>query len=396
MPSAHDVIHGPWRAVPVLGVTQIVAWGTIFYSPVLMVPLIAAERGWSLSFAMGGFSLCLLVAGLSLPLIGRSIDRFGGHVVMTAGNLIGAAGLAGLVYAEHRAAYLGVWMLLGVGLAGSLYDSAFATLGRIFGARARSPITVLTLAGGFASTAGWPTTHFLMESFGWRGTYLIYAASLVLVCAPLHAFVLPRSRAAPPPAPDPADKTPALLPQHGAAFLLVAAAFASYAFVPSALSAHLLAVFGRSGIDAATVVLIGTLFGPAQVMARLTEFMFARNVHPLSVARLAVSMLVAAFVMLAVFGITVPTAAAFALMFGAANGLVTIARGAVPLALFGAAGYGALIGRIARPSMLMQAAAPLALAFVAERSSDPVALACAAAFAIVALSCFAAIRRPAA
>jgi MFS family permease len=396
MPSVRDVIHGPWRAVPVLGVTQILAWGTIFYSPVLTVPLIAAERGWSLSFAMGGFSLCLLVAGLASPTVGSMIDRFGGHIVMTFGSLTGALGLLALVHAEHKFAYLAVWMLLGVGLSASLYDAAFSTLGRIFGADARSPITVLTLAGGFASTVGWPSTHLLMDAVGWRGTYLVYAALLALVCAPLHALVLPRSRAhAAPPAGD--GKTPpTLLPPRGLAFLLVAAAFASYAFVPSGLSAHLLAVFGRTGIDAATVVTIGALFGPAQVAARLIEFIFAHNLHPLNLARFAVILLVAAFAMLALFGISVPTAAAFALMFGAANGLITIARGAVPLALFGASGYGALIGRIAGPSLLMQAAAPLALALVIERTSDPAALACAAAFAMVALACFAAIRRPAA
>ena len=108
--------------------------------------------------------------------------------------------------------------------------------------------------------------------------------------------------------------------------------------MPSALSAHLLAIFGRAGIDAATVVLIGALFGPAQVAARLTEFIFGRDLHPLALARFAVALLVAAFAMLALFGISVPAAAAFALMFGAANGLITIARGAVPLALFGADG----------------------------------------------------------
>ena len=395
MPSVRDVVHGPWRAVPVLGVTQIIAWGTIFYSPVLTVPLIAAERGWSLSFAMSGFSLCLLVAGLASPLVGSMIDRHGGHVVMTVGSLVGALGLVALVHAEHRISYLAVWMLLGIGLAASLYDAAFATLGRIFGTAARSPITALTLAGGFASTVGWPTTQALLGSVGWRGSYLVYAALLALVCAPLHALVLPRSRAAAPPAPaDPAARATAVLPPRGLAFLLVAAAFAGYAFVPSALSAHLLAIFGRAGIDAATVVLIGALFGPAQVAARLTEFIFGRNLHPLTLARFAVSLLVAAFAMLAVLGISVPVAAAFAVMFGAANGLITIARGAVPLALFGADGYGRLIGRIAGPSLLMQAAAPLALAFVAERLSDPAALALAAAFTVIALACFAAIRRP--
>jgi MFS family permease len=180
--------------------------------------------------------------------------------------------------------------------------------------------------------------------------------------------VLPRSRAAVDPAlADPAAKTAALLLPRGLAFLLVAAAFASYAFVPSALSAHLLAIFGRSGIDAATVVLIGALFGPAQVAARLTELVFGRGLHPLTVARFAVALLVAAFAMLALFGISAPTAAAFALMFGAANGLVTIARGAVPLALFGATGYGAVLGVIATPVLVVNAASPTVFAWIVDR-----------------------------
>ncbi len=163
MRSLRDFIVGPWRAVPVLGVTQILSWGTIFYTPVLIVPLIAAERGWSIAFAMGGFSVGLLTAGLVSPYVGRSIDRFGGHVTMTLGSLIGALGLVLIVHAANRIAYLAVWMVLGVAMAANLYDSAFATLGRIFGGAARRPITALTLAGGFASTVSWPTTHFLLE-----------------------------------------------------------------------------------------------------------------------------------------------------------------------------------------------------------------------------------------
>ncbi len=393
--SLRDFIQGPWRAVPVLGVTQILSWGSIFYTPVLIVPLIAAERSWSMAFTMGGFSVGLLTAGLVSPLVGRSIDRFGGHVTMTFGSLIGALGLLLIVHATHPIAYYAVWMVLGVAMAANLYDSAFATLGRIFGAAARRPITALTLAGGFASTVSWPVTYLLIESVGWRGAYLVYAALLACISAPLHALALPRSRAGIEVPKQGETKAPAkVLPPTGLAFVLVASAFATYAFVPSGLSAHLLAIFARNGIDAGTVVVIGALFGPAQVGARLIEFSFGRDVHPLWVARGALATLLCAFVMLFVLGVSAPVAAAFALMFGGANGLVTITRGAVPLTLFGASGYGRLIGRLAGPFLLVQAAAPLVMAFVVDRASDGVALALAAAFVAMSLVCFVAIRRP--
>lgn len=395
MTAARDFIDGPWRAVPVLGITQILSWGTIFYTPVLIVPLIAVERGWSISFAMGGFSVGLLVAGLVSPFVGRSIDRFGGHVTMTVGSLIGALGLMLIVKAAHPVAYYAVWMVLGVAMAANLYDSAFATLGRIFGAGARRPITALTLAGGFASTVSWPMTHLLIESVGWRGTYLVYAALLAGISAPLHALALPRSRAEIAVPTTRGTKAPAkVLPPAGLAFVLVASAFAAYAFVPSGLSAHLLAIFARNGIDAGTAVWIGALFGPAQVGARLIEFTFGRDVHPLWVARGALTALLCAFAMLALLGVSTPAAAIFALMFGGANGLITITRGAVPLALFGASGYGLLMGRLAKPFLLMQSAAPLVMAFVVEHASGGAALALAAAFAASALVCFVVIRRP--
>jgi MFS family permease len=390
-------LRGPWSAVPVLGVTQILSWGCIFYTPVLIVPLIAAERGWSIAFTMGGFSVGLLTAGLTAPYVGRSIDRYGGHVTMTIGSLVGALGLLLIGYANHPIAYYAVWIVLGLAMAATLYDAAFGTLGRIFGAAARSPITALTLAGGFASTVSWPSTHVLIESVGWRGTYLVYAALLAVVSAPLHALALPRSRAdANVPAHGATKAPPKVLPPYGLVFTLVASAFAAYAFVPSGLSAHLLAIFGRSGIDAGTVVWIGALFGPAQVGARLIEFAFGRDLHPLWVARAALAALLCAFAMVAIFGISTPVAAAFALMFGGANGLITITRGAVPLALFGASGYGRLMGRLAGPFLLVQSAAPLVMAFVVDRTSDGMALALSALFAVAAFVCFLVIRRPSA
>ncbi len=301
-----------------------------------------------------------------------------------------------MAQARSEPAYLAVWVVLGAGLGASLYDPAFATLGRIFGADARRPITILTLAGGFASTAGWPTTHVLLGAVGWRGTYLVYAALMAAICAPLHAFALPRSRAAtrlrrrarP-------GNRPRCCRRAASAFVLVTAAFTAYAFVPSALSAHLLAIFGRTGIDAATVVFIGTLFGPAQVAARVTELAFGRNMHPLLVGarggRDAGAGLCAAG--------AVRHIGAAGCRFRAdvrrrqrarspSRAARCRSRCSAPRAT------ARLMGRISGFWLVMQSAAPLVMAFVAERASDATALAFAAGFAVVALACFAAIRRP--
>jgi len=396
MPKPSAFIFGPWRAVSVLGLTQILAWGALFYPPVLTVPLMAADHGWSRSFAMAGFSLGLFVGGLCARYVGGAIDRYGGHVVMPIGSLIGAAGLTGLVWTPGVANYFAAWITIGVAMAASLYDPAFATLGRIFGSAARSPITVLTLAGGFASTVSWPATQFLIDKVGWRGTYLVYAALLVGLAAPLHAFALPREHASATvrgATSDRAAKIPA--PAHGLTFLLVATGFSAYAFVPSALSAQLLAIFQRFGLSAATVVAIGMLFGPSQVVARICELSFARRLDPIWTARFAVGLLVSAFVLLAVLPFSATVAAMFAVVFGIANGLLTIARGTVPLALFGASGYGRLMGRIGGPYLVVQALAPVVLTYVADRVSDAAGLGLVAAFALVALSCFVLIRRPA-
>ncbi len=403
MPALREFLVGPWRAVSVLGITEILSWGALFYPPVLTVPLIAADHGWSKAFAMGGFSVGLFVGGLVSRQVGGLIDRFGGHVVMPGGSLIGAVGLLGLALAPGAYSYYAAWMAIGVAMAASLYDPAFSTLGRIFGGQARIPISTLTLAGGFASTVSWPTTQILIDHVGWRGAYLVYAALLGLVAAPLLAFALPRQRAR-----AAADEKPhrqssfsaeskpaALLPAHGLGFLLVATAFSSYAFVPSALSAQLLAIFERFGLTPATVVVIGMLFGPAQVLARVCELSFARRTHPLWIARFSVGLLVAAFVLLLLLRFSAPLAACFAVMYGVANGLMTIARGTVPLSLFGADGYGRLMGRIGGPFLVVQAGAPVCMSYIAERASDTAALGVAGAFAAAALLCFAAIRRPA-
>ena len=139
-----NALRNRWRAVPILGLAQVISWGAIYYTPVLIVPLIAEARGWSLTLAMAGFSVGLLAAGVASPFVGKAIDRFGGHRVMPLGFLAGAVGLVAVGYASHIAVYFAVWALLGIAMAGALYDPAFATLARIFGTSARSAITLLT------------------------------------------------------------------------------------------------------------------------------------------------------------------------------------------------------------------------------------------------------------
>ena len=396
MHKLRDLVFGAGRAVAVLSLTQILAWGILIYPPVLIMPHLTADHGWSLAFGMAGFSIGLVTSGMLSPTVGHLIDRHGGNIVMSLGALAGALGLALLTVADQRPAYLACWLLIGAAMSSTLYDPAFATLTRIFGSSARRQITFVTFAGGFASTVGWPATHFLLEHLGWRGTYLTFAAVLAFVVAPLNAFALPRTIAV---APLPAVSSSTALPAapmrpEGWPFILLAAAFALHAFILSGVTSNLLAMLQRGGMDAATVVAVGALFGPAQVASRLVDFLTAGRTHPLWIARGAVTLTAFAFAMLAFVGASPLVAALFAIAFGAANGVMTIARGALPLVMFGPVGYGRVIGRIARPGLFVQALAPFVVASAVERFSDRIVLEMGIVGALLALGCFLAIRPP--
>ena len=64
---------------------------------------------------------------------------------------------------------------------------------------------------------------------------------------------------------------------------------------------------------------------------------------------------------------SVPLVVAFTLIMGASQGVLTIVRGAVPLAFFGAKGYGAVLGVIATPVLVVNAASPTVFAWIVER-----------------------------
>ena len=186
-----------WPVISALGVVQILAWGSTYYLPAVMAEPIARDTGWPLAWIVGGLSLGLLVAAAVSPRVGRVIQARGGRPVLALAALLLAAGLMVLGLSPTLPVFLAGWLILGLGMGCGLYDPAYATLGRLYRAEARSAITALTLVGGFASTVCWPLTAFLVAQVGWRGTCFAYAGLHLTVSLPLVLALIPP---APPPA----------------------------------------------------------------------------------------------------------------------------------------------------------------------------------------------------
>jgi predicted MFS family arabinose efflux permease len=265
----------------------------------------------------------------------------------------------------------GAWLVLGVGMGSGLYEAAFAALVRLYGAQARSAITGITLIAGFASTVGWPLTTWLEHTWGWRGACLGWATLHIVLGLPLN-LLLPAAQAAPG-GPVPASQASGGDPQASAAHpmpprataVLLALVFAVTAFVSTAMAAHLPRLLQISGTTLGAAVAAGALVGPAQVVARLLEFGVLRRMHPLLSARLAAAMHPAGAVALALFG--APAVALFAVLHGAGNGMLTIAKGTLPLSLFGPQGYGARQGLLMLPARVAAAASPWVFGLCLDR-----------------------------
>ncbi|MGH6683587.1 MAG: MFS transporter [Pseudolabrys sp.] len=352
--------------ITALGIAQILAWGTSFYFPAVFAGPIVADTGWSLGFVVGGTSAGLLVAGLISPQVGRIIDIRGGRPVLLVSSLFYAAGLAGIGVAQTLPVYLFAWVLLGIGMGTGLYDAVFAALGRLYGSAARGPITNLTLFGGFASTICWPLSAFMIEHVGWREACFVYAALHLVVSLPLQMAVI---RHAPKPATaiaSPKDKTqpaPAGIANETLIFALLALVLSIAAGIGSIVVVHLLTFLQARGVDYAVAVSLGTLFGPAQVGARVVERLFGGRYHPIwtmigCCALMAVGLLL-------LFG-GFPVLVLIILLYGAGYGVSWVGRGTLPLALFGPLRFPRLMGKLAFPSLIVQAMAPSLGAFLIE------------------------------
>jgi MFS family permease len=252
------------------------------------------------------------------------------------------------------------WILLGIGMGYGLYDAAFAALGRIYGHAARGPITGITLMAGFASTVGWPLTAFGLDHIGWRNTCFAWAAAHLLIGLPLNFFMLPKIAGAKATAANavkphiPIDRT----------MILLAFTFAAGWTVTGAMAAHMPRILEAGGATAVQAVAAGALFGPAQVFARILEATFLKRYHPLVSTRLACLTHPIGAAILGVAGGA--ASGVFAIFFGMGNGILTIARGTLPLAIFGPKDYGYRLGLIGAPARMAQAAAPLAFGLLID------------------------------
>jgi predicted MFS family arabinose efflux permease len=340
--------------VTALGTTQTLAWASSYYLPAILADPIAAGLQLPRTYFFAAFSAALLIAAAIGPSVGRLIDRRGGRNVLVLSNLVLAAGLCTLAAAGGTVSLLAAWCLLGVGMALGLYDAGFATLTALYGHAARAPITGVTLFAGFASTVSWPLSAVLNDAVGWRETCLVWAALNLLVGLPLNRLLLPAAER-----PLPADQHPAAAVgwKPYREMVLLAFVFAAGWFVTGAMAAHLPRLLERAGATPLEAVAAAALVGPAQVAARLIEFSFLRRVHPLVSARIALALHP---IGAGLFGLTgIAGSAVLVVLYGAGNGLLTIARGTVPLALFGPHGYGERTGLLGAPARAAQAFAPL-------------------------------------
>jgi predicted MFS family arabinose efflux permease len=377
-----DTPRAPLRlrwVVPVLGIAQIISWGSLYYPIAVLAAAIRAELGIGDIALFGSFTVGLFVSGLAAPAAGRLVDVRGGRFTLTGGSALGALALAVLALAQGTVTLMLGFALAGLAMAGCLYDPAFATLHGISGPSYRKAVTALTLFGGFASTVFWPLSQFLLDAYGWRVTFGVYAALNLLVCVPLHLWVLPPGPGTAPHVAPGQGAHAESRPPRPAVFLWLATALALASFMSSALSAHVIGLLTSSGLTARDAVLVSSLIGPMQVAGRVAEFTFGRRLRPLTVGTLAFGLFALALLVLTqVRGIWI-AALAFAVLYGWSNGVMTIVRGTVPGELFGHRHFGALLGRLARPQFVAKAIAPLALtlffAVDPARTLSPYALA---------------------
>ena len=363
------------RTVSCLGLAQTLAWASSYYLPAMLATSMARDLGISTPLVFAGFSVALLVSAVLGPLAGKAIDRYGGRPILMLNSLVFALGLTALALAQGPVGMFVAWSILGVAMAAGLYEAAFATLVYLYGQRSRGAITGITLMAGFASTIGWPLSAWLELEWGWRSACLTWAGLHLFLGLPLYSLLSKT------PVPEDTDNTDsgAHVPIVTAAVttettttanvtrssILLALTFAITWFISTGMAAHLPRLLQTEGVPLATALLLAALVGPAQVAGRLLEYGLLRRVHPVVSARVAGAL--HSVGALAFLLVGVPAGAAFTLLHGAGNGVLTIAKGTLPLVLFGAKDYGLRQGILMVPARFAQALSPYLFGLAIDR-----------------------------
>lgn len=349
--------------VSALALGQVLSWAALFYAFSSFVLPMQRDLGWDKPVLMGAFTLGLAVWGAASYAVGAAIDAGRGRVVMTGGALL--AGLGFLAWSCVTAPWMlyAVWAALGAASAMTLYEPAFAVLTKRYPLRYRDGITTLTLVGGFASTLCYPAVAALQAAWGWRGALAVIGVVLLAV-APLHAWALrgpALGRAVR--AVDAQDDATLAQALRTAAFWLLTLCFLLHAFVSAALWAHVMPAFASKGVGEADALAVLVCVGPAQVAGRLLYVWLGRG-WPLR--RVGVGVMTTLPLAMALFAVgrTRPVLLGFALLFGIANGLLTIVRGGLVPEYFGRTHIGRIGGAMSAVGLLARAVAPLAAAWL--------------------------------
>jgi MFS family permease len=344
-----------------LGTAQTLGWASSFYLPAILGDRIAEDLGISSTWFFAAFSAALVVSAMVGPGAGRTVDAIGGRAVLAVSNLIFAAGLVVLALAHSSITLWVAWAILGIAMGIGLYDTAFAALGRIYGVEARSSITGITLLAGFASTVGWPLTAWGAAEFGWRETCLAWAAAHIVLGLPLNLLLPTSSKMVTSAGRSSKPHIPIDRPM-----IILGLAFAASWMVVTAMAVHLRRLLEAAGASTVQAVAAGALIGPAQVGARILEASLMKRFHPMVSARLSVALHPIGAAVLAVFG-AAAASVPFTILHGAGSGILTIARGTVPLAIFGPQNYGYRLGLLGAPTRVATAAAPLLFGVLIDR-----------------------------
>ena len=368
-----------------LGVTMTIGYGTLYYSFSVLAPEIAREFGWGQSFVFGVFSFGLLAGAVAAPVLGRLVDRYGARLILCLGSVAAALSLALFSVMQNAWQFAAITLIAEFIALAVQYDAGFAALTQSHGRGARAHITLVTLIAGFASTVFWPLLQWLLTVMTWRDIYLVMAAMNLLIALPIH-LALPRARVIEPEATVGEKQStgePVLEGERKRRMILMATAFAAGGFVMSAMGSTLLVLMRDLGYATAMATLAGSLIGPSQVAARLIEYLRRNLFSPPLTAIIAASAMALSLAILA-GALAQPMAGfaiAFAIFYGAGQGLTSIVRGVLPLHYFGAAGYGRTMGTLASARIIASAIAPVSVIWLNEMVGTNAALAALAGMA---------------